>query len=188
MSGVQARPMTGADLLALPMGQGERYELIEGTLQIMTPAGGRHGQIVDAISGEFYVYLKQHRTGVGIGAETGFYTRGNERTVRAPDYALIRAADVPDGGLPEGYLTLVPVLVVEVISPTDRAADVDAKVQEWLAFGVPLVWVVYPNTARVFVYTQDDASPTVFTMENTITGGDLLPGFNVAVRTFFETP
>jgi Uma2 family endonuclease len=177
--------MTDADLLALPMGQGERYELIEGELHVMAPAGGRHGQSVDTISGEFYVFLKAHKLGIGVGAETGFYTRGDNRTVRAPDYAFIRQDNVPSGGLPDGYLTIVPDLVVEVISPHDRADEVDQKTQEWLTFGVQRVWVVYPTTERVFVYRQGERSPTVYAAGDTLEGGESLPGFAVAVEMLF---
>lgn len=183
----QTSQLTDADLLALPRGQGERYELVEGELRVMTPAGGRHGQIVDTISGEFYLFLKAHRLGIGVTAETGFYTRGDNRTVRAPDYAFIRAEQVPAEGLPEGYLDIPPDLVVEVISPHDRAEAIDQKIEEWLAFGVRAVWVVYPRTERVFVFTQDDPRPSIFTREDTLTGGAVLPGFAVTVQTFFKT-
>ena len=186
MADTHTRVWTDADLFALPTGKGERYELVEGELRIMAPPGGKHGQVADAISGEFYLYLKTHRTGVGVTAETGFYTRGDTHTVRAPDYAYISGEKVPAGGLPEGYLDIAPDLVVEVISPHDRAEDVDQKTQEWLAFGARIVWVVYPTTGRIFVYAQGERSPTVYGREDTITGGDVLPGFSVAVGTFFE--
>lgn len=182
----QTRRWTDTDLAALPTGQGERYELVEGELRVMAPAGGKHGQVADAISGEFYLFLKAHKAGIGVTAETGFYTRGDTQTVRAPDYAYIPKEKIPAAGLPEGYLSLVPGLVVEVISPSDRASDVDEKTQEWLAFGVEIVWVVYPNTARIFVYRQGERSPVVFTRDDTIDGGTVLPGFSVPVKTFFE--
>ena len=180
------RVWTDADLLALPTGMGERYELIEGELQVMAAAGGKHGKVASTISGEFYLHLKAHQSGVGVTAETGFYTRGDTQTVRAPDYAYIRKEKVPSAGLPDGYLNIVPDLVVEVISPTDRAGEVDQKTQEWLDFGVEIVWVVYPTTERVFVYTRGERSPALFTREDTITGGRVLPDFAVPVRTFFE--
>jgi Uma2 family endonuclease len=183
--GAQTRLWTDTDLRELPTGQGERYELVEGELRVMAAAGGKHGLVANNIAGEFYTYLKAHQLGVGVTAETGFYTRGDNHTVRAPDYAYIAAAQVPPDGLPEGYLNVVPELVVEVVSPHDRAGEVDEKIQEWLAFGVQVVWVVYPNTERVFVYTRGQASPTVYRADDTITGGDALPGFAVAVSVFF---
>jgi Uma2 family endonuclease len=182
---VHTRIWTAADLLDLPDGMGKRYELVEGELREMAPAGGKHGQIVDIISGEFYLFLKAHQAGIGVTAETGFFTRGDNQTVRAPDYAFIRAEKVPPDGLPDGYLAIVPDLVVEVISPHDRAGDVDQKTQEWIDFGVPLVWVVYPTTGRVFVYRQDQRSPTLLTREDTLDGGDMLPGFALPVSTIF---
>ncbi|MBN1562506.1 MAG: Uma2 family endonuclease [Anaerolineae bacterium] len=183
---VETRTFTADDLLTLTTGQGERYELVEGELRVMAAAGGKHGWVADAISGEFYVYLKTHKTGIGVTAETGFFTRGDDRTVRAPDYAYIPKDRIPVDGLPDGYLAIVPALVVEVISPHDRAGEIEEKTQEWIAFGVDVVWVVYPTTERVYVYTQAERSPVIYTADDTITGGHILPEFSVAVSTFFE--
>lgn len=186
---VQTPPklFTDEDLRELPTGQGERYELVEGELRVMAAAGGKHGLVANSIAGEFYFYLKTHRSGVGVTAETGFYTRGDKLTVRAPDYAYIAKEKVAPEGLPDGYLNIVPDMVVEVISPHDRASDVDQKMQEWLNFGVQTVWVVYPNTERVFVYTRGEQSPTVYTADDTITGGRVLPDFAVPVNVFFQS-
>jgi Uma2 family endonuclease len=72
-----------------------------------------------------------------------------------------------------------------VISPHDRADEVDQKTQEWLTFGVQRVWVVYPTTERVFVYRQGERSPTVYAAGDTLEGGESLPGFAVAVEMLF---
>lgn len=180
------RQWTDEDLLRLPMGMGERYELIEGELITMSPAGGEHGQIADIISGEIYLYLKKHKLGKGVTAETGFYTRGNKKTVRAPDYAFIRREKLGGKPLPKGFLTIVPDLVVEVVSPNDEADEIEAKVQEWRDFGVTLVWIVYPKTRHVHVYTQGDISPTVLTLEAALSGETVLPDFTLPLKTIFE--
>ncbi|MCH8311162.1 MAG: Uma2 family endonuclease [Chloroflexi bacterium] len=62
--------------------------------------------------------------------------------------------------LPEIYLsdmtwetkTAFPDLAVEVVSPSDTAAEVNAKVEEYLKAGTRLVWVVYPDSRSVMVY------------------------------------
>ena len=48
-----------------------------------------------------------------------------------------------------------PFLVIEVLSPDDRAEDVQDKVDDYLSFGIPYVWVVNPRTRRGYVYTAE---------------------------------
>ena len=44
---------------------------------------------------------------------------------------------------------------MEILSPDDRAADVQDKIDDYLAFGVPCVWVVNPETRRAWIHTND---------------------------------
>jgi len=69
---------------------------------------------------------------------------------RVPDVACVL------GSQPQSsVLTDPPVLVIEVLSPDDRAEDVQDKVDDYLSFGIPCVWVVNPRTRRGFMYTTD---------------------------------
>ena len=52
-------------------------------------------------------------------------------------------------------ITDPPFLVIEVLSPDDRTADTQEKIDDYLSFGVPYVWVVNPLTRRGYVYTSD---------------------------------
>ena len=177
--------LTATDLAELPSGMGQRFELIEGELITMPPAGNLHGAVSGYLHGELYVHVRQHKLGKLLSAETGFYTRGDERTVRAPDIAYIPSERIPKDGLPEGFSSIVPALVVEVVSPHDRAAEIEAKVEEWLTFGVSLVWVVYPKTAHVVVYHQDRTSITLKD-DDLLDGEDVLSGFSLPIRSIFE--
>jgi Uma2 family endonuclease len=46
-------------------------------------------------------------------------------------------------------------VVIEVLSPDDRAADVQEKIDDYLAFGIPYVWVVNPRTRRGYIHTAE---------------------------------
>jgi Uma2 family endonuclease len=187
MAGTQTKTaLTGDDLLALPTGMGQRYELIEGELVTMTPAGYRHGVVALQIGFLLKNYNAQHKLGTLCGAETGFYTRGDDKTVRAPDLAFTAYTKLPAGPLPDGFLRTAPDLVVEVVSPSDRASEIEQKTQEWLDFGVPLVWVVYPETQHVHVYAGRHDQPRILTADDAINGGGILPGFEAPVRAFFQ--
>ena len=177
--------LTGEDLLEIQAETRKSYELIEGELVEMSPTGGLHSAIEFNITMLLGQYVRQHRLGQIVVGEAGFYVRGDEHTVRGADVAFISAAKVPSEGLPTGFLKIAPDLVVEVVSPNDRGVAIVEKVGEWLAFGVAMVWVVYPNTRSVHVYT-DPRSSRILSADDTLEGGSVLAGFSTPVRAFFE--
>jgi Uma2 family endonuclease len=177
--------LTGEDLLEIQAETRKSYELIEGELVEMSPTGGLHSEIEVTISALLWLHVRQHKLGRVVGGEAGFYVRGDEHTVRGADVAFISTAKVPPEGLPTGFLKIAPDLVVEVVSPNDRGTEIVEKVGEWLAFGVAAVWVVYPNTRSVHVYT-DPRSSRIFSADDTLEGSGALAGFSTPVRAFFE--
>ena len=180
-----ARPMTAEELLRLATGMGERYELVSGELKIMSPAGSRHGDIVLEIGMRLRAHVRANRLGATFGAETGFVLSRDPDTVRAPDVAFVVAARVPAGGLPDGYFPGTPDLAVEVVSRSEGAADIQRKVSEYFAAGARLVWIVYPDMRQVVVFRSARES-VVLTAQDTLDGGDLLPGFACRVSELFE--
>ena len=128
-------------------------------------------------------FVESRGLGIILGAETGFRITGNPDTVLAPDAAFIRKERIGEN-MPDGYFPGPPDLAVEVLSPNDRAGDVLAKVQNWLAAGCASVWVVDPKTRTVMAYGAD-CKATMFTSADTLTGGDLLPGFSTPVAGLF---
>ena len=180
-----ARPMTAEELLRLPTGMGERYELISGELKIMSPAGSRHGRIASRINSLLEQVAHQGGLGATFGAETGFILSRNPDTVRAPDAAFVAAARLPAGDLPDGYFRGAPDLAVEVISPSEAAAEVQSKVTEYFEAGARLVWIVYPNNRQVVVF-RSARQDTTLVADDTLDGGELLPAFACRVSELFE--
>jgi Uma2 family endonuclease len=82
-------------------------------------------------------------------------------TVRAPDVAFVSADRLPPPAQRVFFLALAPDLVVEVLSPSDRARDVHDKMHEYLAAGVRLVWLVDPRAQRITVYLPDRTARTL---------------------------
>ena len=105
-------------------------------------------------------------------------------TLRVPDVAVVRTSRLPEGYDDGGFLRLAPDLVVEIISPSDRMVEVLAKVVMWLEAGTALVWLVNPAARTVTVFSPE-GSPQVLTVQDTLDGGDLLPGFSLLVREIF---
>ena len=84
-------------------------------------------------------------------------------------------------------VTIPPDLTIEVVSPNDLAYEVEQKVEEYLDAGIRMVWVVFPNTKTINIY-QIDRSVQKLSVADTITAGDVIPGFSAPVRAIFEMP
>lgn len=177
--------VTADELLALPMGMGKRYELVEGVLRVMSPSGWRHGQIIANVSDILGLFIRDKRLGRWFGAETGFLLRRDPDTVRAPDFAFIARAHVPTTDPQEAFWPGAPDLAVEVLSPGDTTGEVGEKVEEWLSAGCAAVWVVDPKLQTVTIY-QSTTSIQVRTAGETLTGDPVLPGFSCAMSELFR--
>lgn len=108
----------------------------------------------------------------------------NPKMVRIPDVSFTRKERTPAEGPAKGHARIAPDLVVEVLSPNDLAADLIAKLEDYHAAGVPLLWVVDPATRSVRV-ERGDGSGRQLGPDDTIDGGDVLPGFRCPVAAFF---
>jgi len=158
-------------------------ELVRGELIMVAPAGSSHCHIAADITGALISFVKPRGLGVVYVAEPGFLISHDPDTVRAPDVAFVRAERVPAED-PLGYFQGPPDLAVEVLSPNDRASDVIAKVQDWLGSGCRLVWVVDPESRTVSAY-RSRTEIMVLGTSDTLTGGDVLPGFSLPLNEIF---
>jgi Uma2 family endonuclease len=85
----------------------------------------------------------------------------------------------------ESELDVAPELVVEVLSPDDRAVEVNQKLREYFAIGVRQVWVADPEACSVSAY-RSPTDVSEFRETDRLSRGDVLPGFEVAVAALFE--
>jgi len=143
---------TAEDLLAFRGEPGKRYELIDGELTEMAPAGAEHGSIAHRISRILGNYVDGHGLGEMYAAETGFLILHSPDTVRAPDISFVSSERIPGGHNPKGYLELAPDFVAEVVSPNDTAREVQQRIDDWLRAGTSVVMVVYPESKTVFLW------------------------------------
>ncbi len=159
-------------------------ELIQGELVMMSPAGFNHGRFALRIGTALDNFVTPRRLGIVVTAEAGFRIAHDPDTVRAPDVGFVRTERIPSGGV-KGFFQGPPDIAVEVVSPNDRASEVMAKAQDWLQAGCLLVWVVDPETRTVSVY-RSRSEIAVLNDADALTGGDVLPGFSVAVKEIFS--
>ncbi len=162
-----------------------RHELIRGKIVEMPPAGGEHGAIGMRIGISLGVHIRDRNLGLLFNADTGFIIQHDPDTVLAPDVAFIFKHRLPPRDERKGFMPVVPDLVVEVISPSDRIARVMDKVSMYLNNGVQAVWLVFPDQRIVTIHTPDKIART-YDEEDMLDGGDVLPGFQLPVAEIFE--
>jgi Uma2 family endonuclease len=176
--------MTADDLWLLEPEPGFRYELIEGVLHKMPAGGARHGKIGFDAGRRLGNFVAEHDLGWCFTSETGFVLFHDPDEVVMPDVAFVRTDRLPPADH-EGYLQVPPDLVIEVVSPSDRPAEVRQKAARYLEAGVSLLWLVEPKHRGVTVFRP--GRPAVFRNEaEMLDGEDVVPGFRLPIVELFR--
>lgn len=180
-----ATQVTTADELLRMPDNAYRYELVEGELRKMSPAGTQHGFLSNEMSWLLTEFVRRNDLGQVFCAETGFRIGRDPDTVLAPDVSFVRKERIAVIGLIKEFFPEAPALVVEVVSPSDTAEEVDDKMRRWIVAGVELGWVVYPRGRTVTEYRALD-DIRVLTANDTLDGGSVIPGFSCRVGELFS--
>lgn len=164
---------------------GGRAELVQGRVVREPPAGFEHGWLAGKAFGLIARFVEGRGLGVVVAAETGFVLSEHPPIVRAPDAAFVAAQRLPVGTTRiKGFARLAPDLAVEVLSPSNTAAEITAKVRDYLAAGTRLVWVLDEDDMSVRVF-RTGRGPRVLRAGDELDGEEVLPGFRVAVSELF---
>ena len=182
MATTKTQLMTAEELLNMPK-DGYRYELVRGVLRKMAPVGHTGGYYELNISSELRAFVKANGLGRAYSSNTGFLLERDPDYVLAPDASFVRQERVETATEERGYFPGTPDFVAEVISPSDRYADVDDKVKEWLNAGALMVVVVNPRDRTVRVHTP--VSVITLTESDILDGGDVVPGWRLPVADIF---
>lgn len=178
---VTTKFLTADDLFQL--GPDASYELIEGELIEVNPAGGIHGEVAARVAILVGSYVLANRLGKVYINDTGFVLQQNPDTVLGPDIAFVRRLRLPKS--PLAYIEVAPDLVVEVVSPSNTRPAIARKTRIYLEAGVERVWVVDPIRLEFKVIRADDREDS-YGIDDVVPGGDLLPGFELRFRDLFE--
>ncbi len=179
--------MTTEQLLALP-DDGVERDLSHGRLREreITKRGRRHTRAGAKISRLLADWLADQPTPRGevLVGEAAFQLSHDPDTTVGIDVAYISAetaaANPDDAFIIDG----IPVLAVEILSPSDKQEDITGKIRDYLDAGVPVVWIAEPVFRTVTVF-RPDGEPVLFNSIQALSGDPHLPGFRVSVDAMF---
>jgi Uma2 family endonuclease len=168
------------------------FELIDGERIPVMPQVAGHAIATQNIWVAVYQYAETREMGDACMRTPYVETNQQGQVIhsRTPDVMYFRAerliayiASDPDWKL-KPYM-LVPDIAIEVVAPDEDLDELDKKANFYLSNGVRLVWVINPWRNEVATYTPD-GQKTLLSDGNTLTGGDVIPGFEMPVAKIFE--
>lgn len=183
---VRMKPAPGTatekDVTAIQTHEDRLYELVDGTL-VEKVTGYPQSCLTFFLGGLISQFVEEHDLGLGAGADGT--VRLMPGLVRIPDISFTSWERLPSREYPrEPIPNLTPDLAVEVLSEGNTKGEMARKLKDYFFAGVRLVWYVDPEKHTVEVYTAPDRC-TRLGINDTLDGGDVLPGFRLPLRRLF---
>ena len=173
---------TPEDLLAMP--DGKSYELVGGHL-VERNMGAESSWVGGRLLSRLNRFCEDPGVGWAFPADNGYQCFPHEPDlVRKPDVSLIRFGRLAGERIPKGWIKIAPDLAVEVVSPNENAEKLEEKLEDYRKVGVPLIWVIYPNSRRVRVYRSNGLT-SLLNEDDDLSGEDIIPGFRCPLHAIF---
>jgi Uma2 family endonuclease len=173
---------TERDVLNILDHENRLCELVDGTL-VEKPMGFLESCLASELIRLLGNFVAERDLGI-VSAPDGTL-RLMPGLVRMPDVAFISWTQLPDRKYPkEPIASLIPELVVEVLSESNTRGEMKRKLGEYFSTGTQLVWIVDPIKRTVDVHTAPDRF-TRLEEDEPLDGGTLLPGFRLPLERLF---
>lgn len=147
------------EIYALP--EGQRAELIDGSIYMMAPPNRTHQEIVGVLYAEIYKYIESHNGQCKVyPAPFAVFLNEDGRNYVEPDISVICDRDK----LNDKGCNGAPDWIIEVVSPSSRRMDYYIKLFKYRTSGVREYWIVDPEKNRIIVYdfVNDDVGDYIF--------------------------
>ena len=173
----------GADLSEL------LYEVVDGVIVEKPPMGSYECGLACRFALNLSQVVDPQRLGQ-VWVEMLFDFRPIVDRQRRPDVSFTSVERFSIDRLPPrkpAAWRMVPDLAVEIVSPSNPAFEVEEKIEEYFRVGVSRVWIVYPNTARIYAH-DNPTTVRIFTRGQALTDEVMFPGFRLDLDKFFGPP
>jgi Uma2 family endonuclease len=161
-----------------------RFEMnAQGEVMIMPPVGGESGEREADLITDVKIWNRAAQLGHVFSSSTVFRLPNGAK--RSPDVAWVEHSRWQSLSMADRqkFPPLCPDFVIELRSPTDVLATLQAKMDEYLANGAQLGWLLNPQGQQVEVYQPGQAVVTLG-LPTTLSGGTLMPGFSLNIPRF----
>lgn len=155
-----------------------QMELVDGKVTVMGPSDYTSDEIGSRLITFLNMWVMPRALGRVTGAAAGFILPNTNEDVRAPDVSFVIAERLRRS--PRGFADLIPDLMVEIKSKTDRIKPLETKIQQFLSLGTQVGMLIDPDKEIVTIYRQG-AQAKMLTNKDMLTIPDLLPDWGVAV-------
>ena len=179
---------TYADYKEWELDEGERYELIDGVAYAMSAPNTTHQRILMMLASEFYTFLKGKPCEVfpaPFDVRLFYAADESDDTVVQPDVVVV----CDPKKLGEEGCRGAPDLIVEVLSPSNTAIEMERKRNLYQEALVREYWVVDPKNKLISIYCLQDDEYSLKTcrIQDTARPG-VLPGLEIPVAVVFAEP
>lgn len=177
---------TVVELMRQPEFADKRFYMIDGVIHEMSPVQRVHSRLAMRIGTYLSLFVEEHDLGE-VHTEVGCYPADDRRTLLAPEVAFVSHANLRNQ--PEdGFLSVMPDLAVEVVSPSNSIRQIRRKARIYLDNGASLVWIVLPSKRGVDVCRPAAGARLDIEFvgaDGVLSGEDALPGFELEVSRLF---
>ncbi len=156
-----------------------QMELVDGKIVVMGPSDYLSEEVIAALVRLLGNWVVPRRLGRVTGSSAGFKLPNSTNDLRAPDVTFVKAERLRRS--PRDFANLVPDLMVEVKSKSDRIPPLEEKIQQFLALGTEVGILIDPDKETVTIYHRDNRLPVVLGNSDTLAIPELVPGWEVPV-------
>jgi len=174
--------MTAREFEQFPDDPFWRHELVRGRVVREPPPGAEHGSVAANLAHLLLQFIEPRGLGA-VRVGSGYILARDPDTVRGPELSFVRREHV-GGYCARPWPDAPPDLAVEVLSPSNRAGKMRAKVADYLAAGCPLVWVIDLKHRTVTVH-EPPSEARVLAEQDVLDGGAVLPGLHLPLIQLF---
>jgi len=158
----------------------------DGEIIVMSPAGGYPSSQNARVISELVTWATKDGSGIAFDSSGGFILPNG--AMRSPDAAWVRLSRLRELSQREKqrFIPLCPDFVIEVASPSDEAAELRRKMEEYRSVGLQLGWLILPESRQVEIYTP--AGIETLISPEAISGDPVLPGFTLQLALIWNPP
>jgi len=174
---------TEADVERIQAQEKRYFELVDGVLVEKT-VGFPESLLASVIIQLLRTWVAPRKLGIVL-APDGLL-KLSPGSIRGPDVSFISGSRLAGGRIPREQIPLLaPDLAIEVLSPSNTKREMERKRQEYFKAGTRLVWEIDPPSRTAIAYTAPEKQ-TLLTADQSLNGGEVLPGFSLSLRELFS--